>query len=79
MSRRPALRRPTAVFSPFAFVAGLHAQFDGRLITTVAMAADSPKRPKIPAQSIAVKKQILFSDKFHDKGCQGLAQGRRDR
>lgn len=37
------------------------------LITTVALAANAPKLPKlpdVPAKSIAVKKQLLFSDDF---------------
>lgn len=34
------------------------------LITTVALAANAPKLPAVPAKPIAVKKQLLFSDDF---------------
>ncbi|MBI5688010.1 MAG: hypothetical protein HZC54_23300 [Verrucomicrobia bacterium] len=34
------------------------------LITTVSLAANAPKLPAVPAKSIAVKKQLLFSDDF---------------
>ena len=34
------------------------------LLTSAAFAADAPKLPKIPAKSIAEKKELLFSDDF---------------
>src|SRR6476660_6141480 len=34
------------------------------ILTSAAFAADQPKLPKIPAQPIAKKKELLFSDDF---------------
>ncbi len=34
------------------------------LLTTAAFAADAPKLPSIPAEPIAQKKELLFSDDF---------------
>ena len=34
------------------------------LVTTAAFAADAPKAPTVPADSIAKKKELLFSDDF---------------
>ena len=36
------------------------------LLTSAAIAADAPKTPKIPSDSIAKKKDLLFADDFKD-------------
>ena len=36
------------------------------LLTSVVIAADAPKTPKIPSESIATKKDLLFADDFKD-------------